>query len=172
MTESELPSTAARRSTQRLPARSAPEAPARGRGQRACAKEKFARIARCRCAGLASCRQAPSPRAPRNYWIHSGSAIIATKIRINCPAASGSAWPSPGRWPTIHLSSSWTNRPAAWDSAATTQVFGILRDLVTQRGKTVVAVTHDLNLASQMHRRIHVVDGRLAKDETSVSEPV
>jgi lipoprotein-releasing system ATP-binding protein len=51
------------------------------------------------------------------------------------------------------------------DSLATTQVFGILRDLVALRGKTVVAVTHDLNLASQMHRRIHVVDGRLAKDE-------
>jgi len=29
----------------------------------------------------------------------------------------------------------------------------------------VVAVPHDLNLASQMHRRIHVVDGRLANDE-------
>jgi len=36
---------------------------------------------------------------------------------------------------------------------------------VVLRGKTVVAVTHDLNLASQMHRRIHVVDGRLANDE-------
>lgn len=52
------------------------------------------------------------------------------------------------------------------DSASTTQVFGILRDLVALRGKTVVAVTHDLNLASQMHRRIHVVDGRLANHET------
>lgn len=51
------------------------------------------------------------------------------------------------------------------DSASTAQVFGILRDLVTLRGKTVVAVTHDLNLAAQMHRRIHVVDGRLAKDD-------
>ena len=50
------------------------------------------------------------------------------------------------------------------DSISTTQVFGILRDLVALRGKTVVAVTHDLNVASQMHRRIHVVDGRLAKD--------
>ena len=58
------------------------------------------------------------------------------------------------------------------DSAATAQVFEVLRDLVTLRGKTVVAVTHDLNLASQMHRRIHVIDGRLAKDETSVSEPI
>ena len=52
------------------------------------------------------------------------------------------------------------------DSVSTTQVFGILRDLVALRGKTVVAVTHDLNLASQMHRRIHVVDGRLANGET------
>lgn len=58
------------------------------------------------------------------------------------------------------------------DTLATSQVFGILRDLVALRGKTVVAVTHDLNLASQMHRRIHVVDGRLAKDATSVSDAV
>lgn len=51
------------------------------------------------------------------------------------------------------------------DSVSTAQVFGLLRDLVALRGKTVVAVTHDLNLASQMHRRINIVDGRLAKDE-------
>ncbi len=50
------------------------------------------------------------------------------------------------------------------DSVATAQVFRILRDLVTLHGKTVVAVTHDLNLAAQMHRRVHVVDGRLTKD--------
>ncbi len=58
------------------------------------------------------------------------------------------------------------------DTLATSQVFGILRDLVELRGKTVVAVTHDLNLASQMHRRIHVVDGRLAKDEIAAPDPV
>jgi lipoprotein-releasing system ATP-binding protein len=55
------------------------------------------------------------------------------------------------------------------DSVATAQVFGILRDLVALRGKSVVAVTHDLNLASQMHRRIHVVDGRLAGNEQSAA---
>ena len=58
------------------------------------------------------------------------------------------------------------------DSAATTQVFGILRDLVTLRGKTVVAVTHDLNLAAQMHRRIRIVDGRLAGDEQVTASDV
>ena len=55
------------------------------------------------------------------------------------------------------------------DSAATTQVFGILSDLVALRGKTVIAVTHDLNLASRMHRQIRIVDGRLAGDEPVVA---
>jgi lipoprotein-releasing system ATP-binding protein len=55
------------------------------------------------------------------------------------------------------------------DSAASAQVFGILRDLVELRGKTVVAVTHDLNLASQMQRQIRIVDGRLAKAEPSTA---
>jgi len=55
------------------------------------------------------------------------------------------------------------------DSAATAQVFGILRELVTLRGKTVVAVTHDLDLAAQMHRQIHVVDGRVVKDQRLVA---
>jgi lipoprotein-releasing system ATP-binding protein len=50
------------------------------------------------------------------------------------------------------------------DSMATSQVFDILHDLVMLHGKTVVAVTHDLNLAAKMQRRIHVVDGRLAAD--------
>ena len=55
------------------------------------------------------------------------------------------------------------------NSAATAQVFGILRDLVALRGKTVVAVTHDLHLASQMQRQIRIVDGRLAGDEPVVA---
>jgi lipoprotein-releasing system ATP-binding protein len=55
------------------------------------------------------------------------------------------------------------------DSVSTAQVFGILRDLVAVHGKTVVSVTHDLNLASQMHRRLHIVDGRLANDEKLVA---
>ena len=36
-----------------------------------------------------------------------------TKPRINCPAASGSAWRWRGRWPTIPRSFSRTNRPEA-----------------------------------------------------------
>lgn len=50
------------------------------------------------------------------------------------------------------------------DSAASEQVFQILRDLVDQRGKTVVAVTHDLDLARRMDRRILLQDGGIVSD--------
>ena len=56
------------------------------------------------------------------------------------------------------------------DTLATSQVFDILRELVTLGGKTVVAVTHDLNLAARMHRRIHVVDGQIVSDEATTPE--
>lgn len=50
------------------------------------------------------------------------------------------------------------------DSKSTAQVFEILRDLVDNKGKTVIAVTHDLDLAARMDRRLHIVDGRLDAD--------
>lgn len=48
------------------------------------------------------------------------------------------------------------------NSKSSEQVFQTLRDLVSERGKTVVAVTHDLDMAARMDRRIHLVDGMLA----------
>jgi lipoprotein-releasing system ATP-binding protein len=51
------------------------------------------------------------------------------------------------------------------DSKASEQVFDVLRDLVDKHGKTVVAVTHDLGLASRMHRHIELLDGRIVADE-------
>jgi lipoprotein-releasing system ATP-binding protein len=45
------------------------------------------------------------------------------------------------------------------DSRASEQVFQILRDLVDQHGKTVVAVTHDRGLAERMDQRVELVDG-------------
>jgi lipoprotein-releasing system ATP-binding protein len=50
------------------------------------------------------------------------------------------------------------------DSKASEQVFDILRDLVDRHGKTVIAVTHDLDLAARMDRRIQLVDGAVAAD--------
>jgi lipoprotein-releasing system ATP-binding protein len=47
------------------------------------------------------------------------------------------------------------------DSKASEQVFAVLQDLVTEHGKTVVAVTHDLGLAVRMHRQVEVIDGAI-----------
>jgi lipoprotein-releasing system ATP-binding protein len=51
------------------------------------------------------------------------------------------------------------------DSKSSEQVFEILRDVVEERGKTVVAVTHDLALAGRMHRRIQLMDGAITADD-------
>lgn len=50
------------------------------------------------------------------------------------------------------------------DTKASEQVFEVLRDLVVAKGKTVIAVTHDLDLAARMDRRIHLVDGAIVSD--------
>ena len=45
------------------------------------------------------------------------------------------------------------------DSKSSEQVFDLLRALVDRHSKTVIAVTHDLELARRMDRRIQLVDG-------------
>jgi len=50
------------------------------------------------------------------------------------------------------------------DSRSSEQVFEILREVVEGRGKTVVAVTHDLGLAARMHRRIQLMDAAVEAD--------
>lgn len=50
------------------------------------------------------------------------------------------------------------------DSAATEQVFESLQKIVDRERTTVVAVTHDMDLAARMERRIHLVDGRIDYD--------
>jgi lipoprotein-releasing system ATP-binding protein len=52
------------------------------------------------------------------------------------------------------------------DSKASEQVFQILRDLVDKHGKTVVAVTHDLDLAARMDRQVQLIDGGIVSDKT------
>ena len=51
------------------------------------------------------------------------------------------------------------------DSKASEQVFEVLQELVKKKGKTVVAVTHDLRLAERMDRHIELLDGRVIADE-------
>jgi len=56
------------------------------------------------------------------------------------------------------------------DSKSSEQVFEVLREIV-DRGKTVVAVTHDLDLAARMDRRIHLIDGEIATDRAAAVCP-
>lgn len=51
------------------------------------------------------------------------------------------------------------------DSKASEQVFEVLRDLVHKQGKTVVAVTHDLGMASRMDRQVELIDGAIVADK-------
>lgn len=53
------------------------------------------------------------------------------------------------------------------DSRSSEQVFQILRDLVDRDGKTVVAVTHDFDLAQRMDRRIRLEDGGIVSDDVA-----
>ena len=55
------------------------------------------------------------------------------------------------------------------DSKSSEQVFQILRDLVDKDGRSVVAVTHAIDLAERMDRRVHLVDGRIVSDEMQAS---
>jgi lipoprotein-releasing system ATP-binding protein len=50
-------------------------------------------------------------------------------------------------------------------------VFDIFARLASEGGKTVVTVTHDLDLAALCQRRVHLVDGRIVSDERSPPAP-
>ncbi len=52
------------------------------------------------------------------------------------------------------------------DTATADAVFALFEDLVNQ-GKTLLVVTHDQGLSERMGRVIHIVDGRIYRDENN-----
>lgn len=56
------------------------------------------------------------------------------------------------------------------DSKSSEQVFQILADIAGRSDRTVVAVTHDLDMAERMDRRVHLIDGRIVSD-TARADP-
>jgi len=57
------------------------------------------------------------------------------------------------------------------DSKSTEQVFQTLKDIVEKEGTAIAAVTHDIDIADRMHRRIHLVDGHIDTDKAQI-QPV
>ena len=49
------------------------------------------------------------------------------------------------------------------DSKNAQQVFDIFKRLVEKNGQTVIVVTHETHLAQQTHRRVRLIDGRIAE---------
>ncbi len=92
----------------------------------------------------------------RRCSARSGSPTTCTSGPTSSPAASASASRSRARSPTIRRVILADEPTGSLDSKASEQVFEILRDLVDEHGKTVVAVTHDLDLAARMDRRIEL----------------
>ena len=52
------------------------------------------------------------------------------------------------------------------DTATADQVFALFKELVDQ-GKTLVVVTHDLSLSERMGRVLHLLDGRIHRDQSN-----
>jgi lipoprotein-releasing system ATP-binding protein len=51
------------------------------------------------------------------------------------------------------------------DTANGRAVFDVFERLTAVDGRTVVVVTHDIDLAARTHRRLHLVDGRIVTDQ-------
>lgn len=67
--------------------------------------------------------------------------------------------------PTILLADEPTG---ALDSKSGDAVMQIFRDMHAE-GRTVVLITHDLEIAAAAERRIHIKDGRIERDELSIA---
>ncbi len=57
------------------------------------------------------------------------------------------------------------------DSVTADHIFEVFEHLVTERGKTIVMVTHDQSLASRFSRTLRIVDGELETDTESEQNP-
>ena len=81
----------------------------------------------------------------------------------SCPAASGSAWPSPGRW-RARRRSSWPTSPPATSTRPPARRSSSSSRSSTSAGHTIVLVTHEPRLAARCPRAIRLRDGKVVGD--------
>jgi putative ABC transport system ATP-binding protein len=55
------------------------------------------------------------------------------------------------------------------DSATGNEIMGLFKDL-HRAGQTIVLVTHEHDIAAHAHRQIHLLDGKIARDERMASK--
>jgi putative ABC transport system ATP-binding protein len=106
---------------------------------------------------------APGPRPP-GCWTSLASPATATATRDDCPAGSGSGWPSPETWSTPRRCCWPTSRPARWAPPPARKIGQLLLDL-NRAGQALVLVTHSPELAVKHAKRtMRLVDGQVASD--------
>ena len=109
------------------------------------------RMSECERVGRAAGRASVSP-----------SAVIT--CRRSSPAASSSAWRSPGRWSPSRRSCSPTSRRGISTRPAAATCSRCCARSVERMGQTVVMVTHDPAAAAMGDRVVFLADGSVARD--------
>ncbi len=110
-----------------------------------------------------ACREASGVRARLSALSRWDWRNIRAGCQANSLAGSSSVSPSPARSPTIRPSLVADEPTGNLDSTTAHQVFDTLAGLI-ERGKTVIYVTHDRELASRASARIELLDGRIASE--------
>ena len=97
---------------------------------------------------------------PCGWWAWKiGSTIFPRSF----PAASSSAWPSPGRWPKTPPCCCATSRPGPWTSPPASGCCERWCDLKQQLGKTVVLITHNAAIAQVADRVVRLRSGQIVE---------
>ncbi len=120
--------------------------------------------------GAGECRAAADDQWPERERSAPAGATIArlsaartarvASARRSFPAANSSASPSPAPSRTRRIFCSPTNRPAISIRARRSMFSGRLMSLARSTGLAALIATHNLELASQMDRRVTLRDGR------------
>ena len=102
--------------------------------------------------------------ARSTYSRSSASATAPTTTRINCPAASSSAWRSRERSSTSRPSLLADEPTGNLDTRTSIEVMDIFQKLNRETGITVLLITHEMDIAEYGTRIVTFRDGQVVKD--------